>query len=329
MRWVYLKRMKPSPSTKETADIEKVATFLASFPAELISQRAMECSAYSRALFHLEQHIRQVDEAKDSTHDRNRLVQRVQDIYTQIDEPDGLEGISAHLHVLDIEQQILSHRKAGRWTAAQSWYEIKLAKEPDNIDVQIDLLTCLKESGQHGMFKWNFPYVLYVLTLMADVLLNYVEGIEKHTAAATVNRIVPYAVEAAWATGRWKTMEKFLNDYQGDPSEDFNASIAQALLYLQRGWTKEFFQAMKTMRERVGSSLTSSTTASLQACHEPVLRAHVLTDLELIAGMNNDADQHPQDILKSLGRRLEVLGSYVSDKQYVLSIRRAAMEVLR
>ncbi|KAH8156902.1 hypothetical protein CIB48_g11345 [Xylaria polymorpha] len=303
MRWVYLKRMKPSPSTKETADIEKVATFLASFPAELISQRAMECSAYSRALFHLEQHIRQVDEAKDSTHDRNRLVQRVQDIYTQIDEPDGLEGISAHLHVLDIEQQILSHRKAGRWTAAQSWYEIKLAKEPDNIDVQIDLLTCLKESGQHG--------------------------IEKHTAAATVNRIVPYAVEAAWATGRWKTMEKFLNDYQGDPSEDFNASIAQALLYLQRGWTKEFFQAMKTMRERVGSSLTSSTTASLQACHEPVLRAHVLTDLELIAGMNNDADQHPQDILKSLGRRLEVLGSYVSDKQYVLSIRRAAMEVLR
>ncbi|KAI8948096.1 phosphatidylinositol 3 [Xylaria longipes] len=311
MRWVYVKRMAPNPSTKETADTEKVATFLASFPAELISQRAMECSAYSRALFHLEQHIRQVDETKDSAHDRDRLVQRVQDIYTQIDEPDGLEGISAHLHVLDIEQQVLSHRKAGRWTAAQTWYEIKLAKEPDNTDVQIDLLTCLKESGQH------------------DVLLNYVEGIEKHTAVATINRIVPYAVEAAWATGRWKTMEKFLTNYQGDPSEDFNASIAQALLYLQRGWTKEFFQTMKTMRERVGSSLTSSTTASLQACHEPILRAHILTDLELIAGTNNDGDQHPQDILKSLSRRLEVLGSYVNDKQYVLSIRRAAMEVLR
>ncbi|TGJ81418.1 hypothetical protein E0Z10_g7330 [Xylaria hypoxylon] len=311
MRWVHQKRITPNPSTKETASIEKVANFLASFPAELISQRAVDCSAYSRALFHLEQHIRQVDEAKDSAHDRNRLVQRVQDIYTQIDEPDGLEGISAHLHVLDIEQQVLSHRKAGRWAAAQTWYEIKLAQEPDNIDIQIDLLTCLKESGQH------------------DVLLNYVEGIEKHTASATINRVVPYAVEAAWATGRWQTMQKFFGKYQGDPSEDFNVSIAQALLYLHRGWTKEFFQTMKTMRERVGSSMTSSATASLQACHEPILRAHVLTDLELIAGMNNDGDQHPQDILKSLGRRLEVLGSYVNDKQYVLGIRRAAMELLR
>jgi hypothetical protein len=52
--------------------------------------------------------------------------------------------------VLDIDQQILAHRKAGRWTAAQSWYEIKLAENPDNIDTQLNLLTCLKESGQHG-----------------------------------------------------------------------------------------------------------------------------------------------------------------------------------
>ncbi|KAI1825007.1 phosphatidylinositol 3 [Xylaria intraflava] len=311
MRWVYLKRLTPNPSSREVAGIEKVANFLASFPAELISQRAMDCSAYSRALFHLEQHIRQVDEAKNDTHDRDRLIQRVQDIYTQIDEPDGLEGISAHLHVLDIEQQVLSHRKAGRWAAAQTWYEIKLAEEPDNVDVQIDLLTCLRESGQH------------------DVLLNYVEGMEKHTAAATINRIVPYAVEAAWSTGRWSTMQKFFNRYQGDPSEDFNVSIAQALLCLKRGWTKEFFQAMRTMRDRVGSSMTSSATASLHACHEPILRAHVLSDLELISGINNDGDQHPQDILKSLGRRLEVLGSYVNDKQYVLGIRRAAMDLLR
>jgi serine/threonine-protein kinase ATR len=79
-------------------------------------------------------------------------LQRLQDIYTQIDEPDGIEGISAHLHVLDIDQQILGHRKAGRWTAAQSWYEIQLAETPEDVDVQLNLLTCLKESGQHGKY---------------------------------------------------------------------------------------------------------------------------------------------------------------------------------
>lgn len=329
MRWVYLRRMVPNPETREIAITDKVAAYLASFPAELISQRAMDCSAYSRALFHLEQHIRQVDEAKDNTHDRARLIQRVQDIYTQIDEPDGLEGISAHLQVLDIEQQVLSHRKAGRWTAAQTWYEIKLAETPDNVDVQMDLLTCLKESGQHGMYQYVHFILTCSLTMALDVLLNYVEGIEMHTAAAAVNRIIPYAVEAAWTTGRWQTMQKFLEKYQGDRTEDFNVSVAQALLYLKRGSSIDFFEAMKTMRDRVGSSMTFSSTSSLQACHEPILRAHVLTDLELIAGMSNDGDQHPQDIIKSLGRRLEVLGSYVNDKQYVLSVRRAAMELLR
>ncbi|RYP22475.1 hypothetical protein DL767_009047 [Monosporascus sp. MG133] len=309
-RWIQDKKSQPNLSPRDVTAIQKVQDILDSIPAELISQRAVDCQAYSRALFYLEQHIRQVEGNNADVDEKDRLLQRLQDIYTQIDEPDGLEGISAHLHVLDINQQILSHRKAGRWTAAQTWYEIKLAENPDNVDVQIDLLTCLKESGQH------------------DVLLNYVEGIEKHTAVTTINRIVPYAVEASWATGRWQTMRKFISKYQGDHTENFNVSIAQALLYLQQGWTKSFVEEMKILRERVASSMTFSATSSLQTCHEPLLKCHVLTDLELIAGINNDETQHLQETLKSLNRRLEVLGSYVNDKQYVLGIRRAAMELM-
>jgi serine/threonine-protein kinase ATR len=119
-------------------------------PAEVVSQRAIECKSYSRALFYWEQHIREIRGNSKEPETTNLLLERLQDIYTQIDEPDGIEGISAHLHVLDIDQQILGHRKAGRWTAAQSWYEIKLAENPDDVDVQVNLLTCLKESGQHG-----------------------------------------------------------------------------------------------------------------------------------------------------------------------------------
>jgi serine/threonine-protein kinase ATR len=152
MRWLHTKRGQPNQAPKDVSAMQRVQSVLDSIPAELISQRAVDCKAYSRALFHLEQHIRQVEEAKTGGEERERLLQRLQDIYTQIDEPDGFEGISAQIHVLDINQQILSHRKAGRWTAAQTWYEIKLAEDPDNVDVQTDLLTCLKESGQHGLF---------------------------------------------------------------------------------------------------------------------------------------------------------------------------------
>lgn len=117
-----------------------------------MSQRAVECRSFSRALFHWEQYIRQFTNRPQEQQSikLEPLYEHLQKIYSQIDEPDGIEGISTHLHVLDIDQQVLEHRKAGRWATAQSWYELQLEQEPDNLDAQWNLFTCLKESGQHG-----------------------------------------------------------------------------------------------------------------------------------------------------------------------------------
>jgi serine/threonine-protein kinase ATR len=134
------------------AHVKHVEAVLNSIPPDLISRRAIECNSYARALFHWEQYIRQV---KDYSDDSDELFERLQQIYSQIDEPDGIDGISAQLHVLDIDQQVLEHRKAGRWTAAQSWYELQLNEKPQDPDLQVNLLTCLRESGQHG--RWPSP----------------------------------------------------------------------------------------------------------------------------------------------------------------------------
>lgn len=104
-------------------------------------------------MYHWEEHIREqktIWEVERWHAHVDPLYQRLQDIYAQIDEPDGIEGISAKLQVLSIDQQILEHRKAGRWTAAQSWYEMLLTERPDDVSVQYDLLTSLKESSQYG-----------------------------------------------------------------------------------------------------------------------------------------------------------------------------------
>ena len=143
------------------AHIKHVETVLDAMPPDLISRRAIECNSYARALFHWEQYIRQVgDESEDS----DELFERLQQIYSQIDEPDGIEGISAQLHVLDIDQQILEHRKAGRWTAAQSWYELQLNEKPQDPDLQVNLLTCLRESGQYGKMPAPTTLRLVILT---------------------------------------------------------------------------------------------------------------------------------------------------------------------
>jgi serine/threonine-protein kinase ATR len=127
------------------AQIRNVEIVLQEIPPDLISSRAIECRSYSRALFHWEQYIRQMSE---SDVDPDDLLARLQEIYTQIDEPDGIEGISAQMHTLNIDQQVLEHQKAGNWTAAQNWYEIQLQERADDGTLQVNLLTCLKETGQ-------------------------------------------------------------------------------------------------------------------------------------------------------------------------------------
>lgn len=157
------------------------------------------------------------------------------------------------------------------------------------------------------------------------------EGIK--TTPTTINRIAPFAVEASWATGRWETVQKYLASYNaGDTTEVFNLGIGQALICLREGRRDQFHGYVQLLRDRVGWSLSWSTTSSLQASHDAMLKAHVLADLELIAEKHGVADGdtvNQQDVLTTLNRRLEVIGAYVNDKQYVLGIRRAAMELMR
>jgi serine/threonine-protein kinase ATR len=129
------------------AQIRSIETVLEAIPPDLISTRAIQCRSYSRALFHWEQYLRQMSQSEE---DPDHLLARLQEIYTQINEPDGIEGISAQMHNLNIDQQILEHQKAGNWTAAQNWYEIQLQERPEDGTVQTNLLTCLKETGQSG-----------------------------------------------------------------------------------------------------------------------------------------------------------------------------------
>ncbi|KAH0495668.1 hypothetical protein TgHK011_009203 [Trichoderma gracile] len=307
MRWIHAKRStRLTGAAKE--NVSKIQAMLDNIPAELISQRAIDCNEYARALFHLEQHAQKMDQAKREPGDRTRLLQQLQDIYANIDEPDGLEGISAHLHVLDINQQILSHKKAGRWAAAQTWYEMQLAEKPDNAEVQVELLNCLKQAGQH------------------DVLLNHIEGM-RSDSLSNDNRIMPFAIEAAWVTGRWESLDKFIHRFQGNVLQDFNMSLGAVFESLYR--KQPFTETARMIKENIALSLTSSTTASLQAAHDIMLKCHVLTDLEIILGTNSESEEERMKTISLLEGRCEVIGAYFNDRQYVLGIQRAAMQLLR
>ncbi|KAL8900267.1 MAG: hypothetical protein Q9207_005780 [Kuettlingeria erythrocarpa] len=294
------------------AHIHRVEATISMIPAEIIARRAVDCKSYARALFYWEQHIREQrfnHSDGESKEDLEPLYERLQQIYTQIDEPDGIEGISSHLQVLNIDQQILEHRKAGRWTAAQSWYELLLNERPEDPDVQYNLLTCLKESGQH------------------DVLLNQIDGFKASLANSPLS--IPFACEASWVTGKWNKLEDYLAQASETLKGNFSIGVGRALLALAKGEKDVFAQILDNVRRRTARSLSATNTSSLQACHDILLKLHALTELETIGGLPKRGRLDKTALLVSLDRRLDLLGAFNSDKQYLLGLRRAAMQLSR
>lgn len=148
-----------------------------------------------------------------------------------------------------------------------------------------------------------------------------------HTATKTVSRLLPFATEASWLTGRWATLEKYTKLAPKNGGDDFNVKVGQALLALHKKDTDSFTSTVKSLREQIACSMSNSNTHSLGACHDTMLKFHVLTELEMVAGTDSEVDR--TNVLDSLNRRLEVIGAYLNDKQYLLGIRRAAMQLSR
>lgn len=139
---------------------------------------------------------------------------------------------------------------------------------------------------------------------------------------------MPFAVEASWITSRWDKLESYLEISAGDGNGEFNVGIGSALSALRQKGPSAFIDTINELRLSVAKSLTANSAASLQSCHEDVLRLHALADVEAIVRAGPDDAQPSKDsLLRTLNRRLNVLGGYLADKQYLLGLRRAAMEL--
>ena len=173
---------------------------------------------------------------------------------------------------------------------------------------------------------YSSPFTAY---LSPDVLLNYFEGMK--TTTSSVSRLLPFATEASWATNRWAALAKYTSLVSHESRDDFNVRIGQALLALHQdqGATEHFSSEIESIRKDIASSLSAPTTASIAASHNVMLNLHVLTELEMIAGFGEHEIRNRGQVISLLNRRLEVLGSYLNDKQYLLGIRRAAMKLSR
>lgn len=137
------------------ASLIDVEGLLTEIPHVLVGQAAFTCKAYARSLLNFESHVT-AERTRNSDDNLQVYYENLHECYADLDEPDGMEGISTKIISPSVLHQIREHESTGRWTSAQSCWEVMLQKEPDEPANHLGLLRCLRNLGHYGMYFVNF-----------------------------------------------------------------------------------------------------------------------------------------------------------------------------
>ncbi len=132
-------------------DVKAVDEVLSSIDVELTAHAALQSKAYARSLRNFEEriaHLKHVEKRTDN--DLQAYYEHLHRIYADLDEPDGMEGVSISVIAPSLEHQIREHESVGRWTSAQSCWEVKLQQSPNDVQLHIGLMRCLRNLGHYG-----------------------------------------------------------------------------------------------------------------------------------------------------------------------------------
>lgn len=124
---------------------ERILNFLRNISLLSLADCAYNCGEYARSLLYYEKYIRELKESGDEGQFQD-LYSRLQLIYSSLDEPDSILGISAKIIHPTIKQQLLEHQSLGNWEMALNCYElIDIQKSPELV---VGRINCLKNLGQ-------------------------------------------------------------------------------------------------------------------------------------------------------------------------------------
>ena len=116
-----------------------------------------------------------------------------------------------------------------------------------------------------------------------------------------------------------------VKQYNKIGGSDFNIGIGRALIALADHEQQTFSTVLDDLRRVTARSLSATNTSSLQTCHDLMLRFHVLTEIDTIGNSSHSIHQDKNRLMTTLDRRLDLVGPFLGDKQYILGLRRAAM----
>lgn len=272
-----------------------VSNLLSAIPKVTLAKVSHRCQAYARSLLYFESEVREKSGSFNPAAQRSGSfeyedVSYLMEIYSYLDEPDGLSGLASLCKSLRFQDQLLINKKAGNWAevltsceqalqnsceeASQTSCEQALQKS-NSVQRHSDVLNCLLNM-----------YHLQAMVTHVDGLISRFPNYKKMWCTQ--------GVQAAWRLGKWDLMNDYLSGADGDllcSSFESNASfdldvakILQAMMENQDSVPEKISQS----KQALIAPLAAAGMDSYMRAYPIVVKLHLLRELEdfnnLLAG---------------------------------------------
>ncbi|KAI0254821.1 hypothetical protein BJV78DRAFT_1273863 [Lactifluus subvellereus] len=295
--------------------LARIDAVLSSIDQDLMAKAAFQCKAYARSLMSYERHFATLRQRNANSVEIQSCYERLHEIYCNLDEPDGMEGISTLILSPTLEHQIRQHESTGRWTSAQSCWELRLQQSPDNLDYHIGLLRCLRNLGHY------------------DTLRTHVQGVLTRNPGWKPS-LVGFEVESAWIIGDWNDVQVLVD---GSDASTPPIVMARLLLAIREGDSREIAHALSRARMTLGNPIVASGGREYRHTYESVLNLHLVHEMELIHRFSSEQVQlgttrrsgAQEELTKTLNIRLNSTLPSFRTREPILSMRRTAFGISR
>ncbi|EIN10974.1 hypothetical protein PUNSTDRAFT_63830 [Punctularia strigosozonata HHB-11173 SS5] len=311
------RRSRTSNMTSEAEEqLLRVDSILSTIDQDLMGQAALQCKAYALALMNFEKRIVTLQQ-RSSDSNLQEYYERLHQIYSHLEEPDGMEGISTLIISPSLEHQIRQHESTGRWTSAQSCWEVRLQQSPDNLDFHLGLMRCLRNLGHY------------------DTLRTHVKGVLTRNPGWQ-SELADFQAESSWMVGDWTDIQALLDGTSS--TRTASVSLARVLLSMQSEDEEEVSRALSDARMSLGHSITAAGANSYRRSYDAVINLHLLHELDIFSQVvrrlspSHQGDVQTPDVFTELSRtfdaRLESTLPNFRTREPILSLRRTAMRFL-
>ncbi|XP_048234616.1 serine/threonine-protein kinase ATR isoform X1 [Ricinus communis] len=251
-----------------------VSELLIVIPKLTLARASYRCQAYARSLMYFESHVREKSGSFNPAAERSGMfedddVSFLMEIYSCLDEPDGLSGLACLRKSLSLQDQLLINKKGGNWAEVLTFCEQALQMEPTSVHRHSDVLNCLL----------NMCHL--------QTMVTHVDGL--------VSRFPQYkktwcmqGVQAAWRLSKWDLMNEYLSgaDEEGlvcsssESNACFDMNVAKIIQAMMKKDHFSVAEKIALSKQALIAPLAAAGMDSYMRAYPFIVKLHLLRELE-------------------------------------------------